>query len=77
MTSVASMTNAATMNERGDMRHIVARLERLPYCSWHLNMRLIICTAWFFDAFEFDRHRVGAAAADRDVASRRRSRSVR
>ncbi len=38
--------------ERGDMRHVAARLERLPYCSWHLNMRLIICTAWFFDAFD-------------------------
>ncbi len=34
------------------MRHVVARLERLPYCSWHRNMRLIICTAWFFDAFD-------------------------
>ena len=34
------------------MRNIVARLERLPYCSWHLNMRLIVCTAWFFDAFD-------------------------
>jgi MFS transporter, putative metabolite:H+ symporter len=37
---------------RGDMRHVVARLERLPYCSWHTKMRLIICTAWFFDAFD-------------------------
>ena len=37
---------------RGDARHIVARIERLPYCSWHLKMRLIICTAWFFDAFD-------------------------
>jgi putative MFS transporter len=40
------------MSERGDMRHVVARLERLPYCSWHLKMRLIIFTAWFFDAFD-------------------------
>jgi putative MFS transporter len=39
-------------SERGDMRHVTARLERLPYCSWHLKMRLIICTAWFFDAFD-------------------------
>ena len=52
MTSVATMTGAAASNERGDMRHVVARLERLPYCSWHLKMRLIICTAWFFDAFD-------------------------
>jgi putative MFS transporter len=49
------MTDIATIamtHERGDMRHIVARLERLPYCSWHWQMRLIICTAWFFDAFD-------------------------
>ena len=52
MTNVATMTGAAVSNERGDMRHVVARLERLPYCSWHLKMRLIICTAWFFDAFD-------------------------
>ncbi len=45
------MTDIAASGVRGDMRHVVARLERLPYCSWHLKMRLIICTAWFFDAF--------------------------
>jgi len=46
------MTDIAASYERGDMRHVVARLERLPYCSWHLKMRLIVCTAWFFDAFD-------------------------
>ena len=46
------MANIAGSGGRGDMRHVVARLERLPYCSWHLKMRLIICTAWFFDAFD-------------------------
>jgi putative MFS transporter len=46
------MTDIAASCARGDMRHVVARLERLPYCSWHLKMRLIICTAWFFDAFD-------------------------
>ena len=46
------MTDSAAAGQQGDMRHIVARLERLPYCSWHRNMRLIICTAWFFDAFD-------------------------
>ena len=46
------MANTAAVGDRGDIRHIVARLERLPYCSWHRNMRLIICTAWFFDAFD-------------------------
>ncbi len=46
------MTEIASVREHGDMRHVVARLERLPYCSWHRTMRLIICTAWFFDAFD-------------------------
>lgn len=46
------MADIAASGVRGDMRHVVARLERLPYCSWHLKMRLIICTAWFFDAFD-------------------------
>ena len=46
------MASIASAGKRGDMRHVVARLERLPYCSWHLKMRLIICTAWFFDAFD-------------------------
>src|SRR5579875_2669612 len=44
--------NTAAATGTGDMRHIVARLERLPYSSWHRNMRLIICSAWFFDAFD-------------------------
>jgi len=46
------MTDIAAASDHGDMRHVVARLERLPYCSWHTKMRLIICTAWFFDAFD-------------------------
>ncbi len=46
------MATMTAGSERGDLRHIAARLERLPYCSWHRNMRLIICTAWFFDAFD-------------------------
>ena len=46
------MADIASAVGRGDMRHVVARLERLPYCSWHLKMRLIISTAWFFDAFD-------------------------
>ena len=52
MTDIAAGADVAATGERGDMRHVVARLERLPYCSWHLHMRLIICTAWFFDAFD-------------------------
>jgi hypothetical protein len=31
------MTDIAASGERGNMRHVVARLERLPYCSWHLK----------------------------------------
>jgi len=46
------MATISASGERGDVRHIVARLERLPYCSWHRTMRLIICTAWFFDSFD-------------------------
>ncbi len=45
MTDVAAGTSLIA-------RQIVARVERLPYCSWHMKMRLIICTAWFFDAFD-------------------------
>ncbi|MGH6676346.1 MAG: MFS transporter, partial [Xanthobacteraceae bacterium] len=52
MTELAAKLNIAESSTSGDMRHVVARLERLPYCSWHLKMRLIICTAWFFDAFD-------------------------
>jgi len=52
MSTIAAPAAAAIVSGRGDMRHVVARLERLPYCSWHLKMRLIICTAWFFDAFD-------------------------
>jgi MFS transporter, putative metabolite:H+ symporter len=46
------MTDIAAAGAHGDIRQVVARLERLPYNSWHRNMRLIICTAWFFDAFD-------------------------
>jgi len=43
---------ASAVEGRVDMRQVVARIERLPYSSWHRNMRLIISTAWFFDAFD-------------------------
>ncbi|HEX3970108.1 MAG TPA: MFS transporter [Stellaceae bacterium] len=47
------MATAATFGSSGgDIRQIAARLERLPYSSWHRNMRLIVCSAWFFDAFD-------------------------
>jgi hypothetical protein len=37
----STMTGIAASGERGDIRHVVARLERLPYCSWHLKMRYL------------------------------------
>jgi putative MFS transporter len=47
------MATAATFGSTGgDVRQIAARIERLPYSSWHRNMRIIICSAWFFDAFD-------------------------
>ena len=46
------MASIAGLGKQGDIRHVAARLERLPYCSWHTKMRLIISTAWFFDAFD-------------------------
>ncbi|HUK61467.1 MAG TPA: MFS transporter, partial [Stellaceae bacterium] len=42
----------AAVQGQGDARVIAARIERLPYSSWHRTMRLIISTAWFFDAFD-------------------------
>jgi len=45
-------TTATFGGSGGDIRQIAARLERLPYSSWHRNMRLIVCSAWFFDAFD-------------------------
>jgi len=31
---------------------IVARIERLPLSAWHLRIGLVICTGFFFDAFD-------------------------
>ncbi len=46
------MTILADSRKSDDTQHIVARIERLPYCSWHVKMRAIIGSAWFFDAFD-------------------------
>jgi MFS transporter, putative metabolite:H+ symporter len=46
------MTAVAAASGGLELRQVVARIERLPYCSWHRNMRLIIMSAWFFDAFD-------------------------
>src|ERR1035437_7790512 len=44
--------NATAAGVTGDIHFINARLERLPYCSWHTTMRGIIGTAWFFESFD-------------------------
>jgi putative MFS transporter len=46
------MTVSANAGGGTELRQVAARIERLPYSSWHRNMRLIICSAWFFDAFD-------------------------
>ena len=46
------MTSMSQAAGTGSARDINARLERLPYNSWHTKMRLIFGTAWFFDAFD-------------------------
>jgi MFS transporter, putative metabolite:H+ symporter len=35
-----------------DSRIIAARIERLPFTSWHLFVGLIVASAWFFDAVD-------------------------
>ncbi|MGH7088942.1 MAG: MFS transporter, partial [Stellaceae bacterium] len=46
------MATVAAADRGMELRQVVARVERLPYCSWHTKMRAIIMTAWFFDAFD-------------------------
>lgn len=46
------MNQSVAASGPADARTINARIERVPYSSWHTKMRLIICTAWFFDAFD-------------------------
>lgn len=31
---------------------LIARMERMPFCSWHLRARIIMGSATFFDAFD-------------------------
>ncbi|MDB5409006.1 MAG: hypothetical protein JWL84_3918, partial [Rhodospirillales bacterium] len=31
---------------------IAARIERLPVSRWHAKIGLVICTGFFFDAFD-------------------------
>ena len=35
-----------------DRYQIAARIERLPFSSWHLKMGAIVSTGWFFDGFD-------------------------
>ena len=43
---------AETSFPRADTYQIAARLERLPYSSWHRKMRIVLGTAFLFDAFD-------------------------
>lgn len=45
-------TGAMAAPAGANAQQIAARLERIPLCSWHMKMRLIIGTAWFFDGFD-------------------------
>src|SRR5665213_2930381 len=36
----------------GDARSVAARIERLPFTSWHFAVGLIVASAWFFDAVD-------------------------
>ena len=35
-----------------DHHQIAARIERLPFSRWHLQMGIIVATGWFFDGFD-------------------------
>src|SRR5665213_1888481 len=35
-----------------DPRAVAARIERLPFTSWHFAVGLIVASAWFFDAVD-------------------------
>jgi putative MFS transporter len=43
---------AALQLDEQRTRQIVARIERIPACSWHMKARIIVGTATFFDAFD-------------------------
>ena len=44
--------NAAVPLPETDARSVAARIERLPFTSWHFAVGLIIASAWFFDAVD-------------------------
>jgi putative MFS transporter len=37
---------------KADTRAVAARIERLPFTSWHFAVGLIVASAWFFDAVD-------------------------
>ena len=43
---------AETSRPTAEPYQIAARLERLPYASWHRKMRIVLGTAFFFDGFD-------------------------
>ena len=42
----------ATNATEADRYDIAARIERLPFSSWHLRLGAIVGTGWFFDGFD-------------------------
>jgi putative MFS transporter len=47
-----SSTTAALESEAIQSADLVARLESVPFCRWHLRARVIVGSATFFDAFD-------------------------
>ena len=63
------MANVAAAGGAGvDMRQIAARIERLPYCSWHTQHAAHHLDRMVLRRLRFDRHRLRAAGAHRPVA---------
>ena len=49
---LAADTQAGEVTQRSNAGAVAARLERLPICSWHAKVRLMLGVATFFDAFD-------------------------
>jgi putative MFS transporter len=47
-----SFASAAAQSSSVTAAEIASRIERLPICSWHVKVRLVIGVATFFDAFD-------------------------
>src|SRR5262245_26478900 len=47
-----TITAASLESEAGQSASLIARLESVPFCRWHLRARVIVGSATFFDAFD-------------------------